>query len=58
MAVNKLKQGWLGGVPFISMRKSYNPASGKMDTLEMTIELNGVNSAEVRNLQVHAILDY
>lgn len=49
---------WLGGVPFISIRRFYNNKDRKIEKFRMTIDLPGVDPQTVRNIQILTSFEY
>jgi hypothetical protein len=35
---------WTGGVPFLSVKSTLNPSSGKLSSLDFRVVLNGIDA--------------
>ena len=49
---------WTAGVPTIALQEQHDPESGKLSDLKFTIDLAGVNPADVRRVQVLSTFKY
>lgn len=49
---------WTAGVPTIALQEQHDHESGKLSDLKLTIDLAGVNPADVRRVQVLSTFKY
>ena len=49
---------WIGGLPAITILKTVDPASNKLQSLHLKFDLAGVDPATVRRVQILASFDF